>query len=149
MIIFKPYGSEIVNLIGQADSGVASIGIWINAKSYIKVTGVSLGQLNLSKMAANIIIGPWTGQYPTGDSSHNEISYVYAYNGGEEGWSAWWQGSVVWKRAYYNRIHHCKFKKFGYLRASTGGHKYNLFDLGAEFANEDSERTMYNIIENN
>lgn len=150
MITFKPYADEVVNLIGQAESNtVHSVGIWINGKKYIKVTGTSLGQLNISKMSCNVVIGPATGYAASADSSYNEISYVTTTNGGHSGWKSWFQGNVVWKRAYYNHIHHNEFGQFGYLWDNPSGHWANVFDLGVEFANEDSERTEYNILEDN
>jgi hypothetical protein len=150
-ITYSTYQDEVVNFIGQADSGVFSVGIWINQKSYIKVTGQSLGQLNFSKMGVNLIIGPWTMQTASNDSSYNEIAYAYFYDSFEnDGWAGWdWQGSVIWKQAYYNHVHHCKFEQHGYLTTQSGGNEGNLFDLGGEQASSASSRTYYNVIENN
>lgn len=174
VITYMPYSTETVNFIGSADTGVASFGIWINAKSYIKVTGTSLGQLNLTKMKANLVIGPASGTNPTGNSEYNEISYVYINNSyGAESWTNYWQGSVVWKSANYNHIHHCKFEKHGFqafpVNQCTGSgtpnacctaedegatcgssgidNEGNLFDLGGE--TDATYGTKYNVIENN
>lgn len=149
-IVFTVYSDEVVNLVGQADVDIASIGIWINAKSYIVVNGKSLGQLNLSKMKVSIVVGPWSGASPTDTTSYNELAYLYVYNSYEnDDWSWIWQGVFISKMAIYNHIHHCKFEKHGYLGDEDSENEGNLFDLGAEGISVATNRTYYNVIENN
>jgi len=150
-ITFMPYSDEVVNVVGTADEGNSSFGIWINAKSYIKVTGTTLGQLNFTKMGENLVIGPSTGTNPTGDSSYNEISYVYfGQSFLDASWGGWdWQGSVIWKQAYYNHIHHCEFEEHGTIGTDPSSADGNMFDIGMEDADASNERTYYNVLEYN
>jgi len=150
MITYSVYGNEFVHLMGQADIGVSTSGIWIKEKSYIKITGKSLSQLKLSKMTIGLLIGPWPGNAATNVSSFNEISYVYIYDSYEnEDWNHIYQGNVMGRYTSYNHIHHCKFEKHGYMLSKESGNIGNLFDLGIESADTINESSRYNVIENN
>jgi hypothetical protein len=151
IIEFKPYSTETVNFVGRGDVGIGSYGIWINAKSYIKITGTSLGQWNFTKMGENLVVGPATGALPTGDSSYNEISYITMYDSFEnESWGGWdWQGSVIWKRAYYNHVHHCKFYQHGWLGTGNSENEGDVFNIGSETGTSTDYEASYNVFENN
>ncbi len=152
VITYQPYLAEVVNLVGEAGY---VIGIWLNGNAgtapggmqYIKVTGTSLGQLNFSNMRVSILLGPRTGfDDPIGDTSYNEISYLYAL--GRQEYEVQ-QGNLINKQAFFNHIHHCKFEQYGYLSRVDSGNEGDLFWLGLEEATSDSRRTYYNVIENN
>lgn len=147
-ITYQPYLTETVNLAGV--DGAYSIGIWITGKSYIKVTGTSLGQLNLSNMAVSLLLGPRSGtDNPIGDTSYNEISYIASVGRTGAASDDHQQQNLINKQAFFNHIHHNKFESFGYSTTPNGNEHGNLFDLGLEQAASASRRTYYNVIENN
>ena len=66
-ITYSAYPGETVNLVGLADENVFSIGIYLNARSHIKVTGGTAYNLKLSKMCINLMVGPRPGHSATGN----------------------------------------------------------------------------------
>ena len=95
-------------------------------------------------------IGARPGGSATENSDYNEISYIWATTSwASDDWRGNFQGSYVRKSAYYNHIHHCKFEKHGYLTELAGGNEGNVFDVGVAFADESSDATSYNVIEDN
>jgi hypothetical protein len=147
-IIYSVYGDEYIVFDGQAESGVYSIGIYINGYSYIKVTGRSKWQWKMIQMSLGINIGPRSGNVGTADSSYNEISYIWVYDGNKPGYHDTFKANVIWYRAYYNHVHDCKFEELGKQANENSGADTEMFVIGGEAAWRPSTVTSYNIVEN-
>ena len=152
-ITYATYANEKVHLVGQADLGVASIGININEKSYIKVTGVSKYNLKLSKMKLGIQIGGYTGadNIPTNYSNSNEVCYVWVYDSYEsDSWSNQFQGNTIWKKVQYNYVHDCKFEKHGWLGPNAGENEGDILAMGLESGatHATDYQDYFNVVEN-
>jgi len=162
-ITYSVYPGEKVHFVGQADDGVShSRGIYLQNRSYIKVTGVSGYNLKFSKM--------WKHLYITGDeqvsykdydfdtkvggSNYNEIAYCEFTNSGQTGWYYTYYASVVRRNSSYNHIHDCKFSRHGGWLYS-GGTYYDqgvLLAVGYESATYGSgypeDKSHFNVVEN-
>jgi hypothetical protein len=130
-ITYSVYPGEKVHFQGNDDKAYTR-GVYLNNKSYIKVTGVSGRNLKFSKM--------WKQLYIENDSHYNEISYCEFTEDGRYTWGA----SQIKNNVMYNHIHDCTFSKHGYLTAEPGGNEGGLFDLGRE-SYEDIQ--TYNVVE--
>ena len=146
-ITYSVYPGEKVHLVGDTDTqSHLCIGIWINQKNYIKVTGVSDYNLKVSKMSHNICIGNRSGHTASNSSSYNEICYVLATNTFRTAdWRAFFQANAIWKGSQYNHIHHCKFSYHGYLTELASGNEGDIIWIGTETSNDYQD--YYNIIE--
>lgn len=121
-ITYKNYASDTV-IISDV-----SYGMYLNGKSYIVVEGINF--YNLDKFL-------WLQNR----ANHNTIANCNFDLGRNIGWS----GSKIYKNSSYNRVHHCRFSKYGYY--GGGDDVGSILDIGNEESRTDFSN--YNLIENN
>ncbi len=102
-------------------------GIRLNAKSYITIQGINF--YNLDKFL-------WLQQ----GANHNVIAYCNFDQGRNIGWS----GSKIYQGSSYNRVHHCRFSKYGKYTDDDIG---CLLDIGNE--NSKTDTANHNLFESN
>jgi hypothetical protein len=102
-------------------------GVNLNAKSYITIQGIHFYKLDLFL-------------YIQEGSNFNTIAYCTFDQGRKVGWS----GSKIYRNSSYNRVHHCRFSKYGYYTDDDIG---CILDIGNEESKTDF--TTGNLFENN
>lgn len=125
LITYKNYKNDEVLITDTA------YGIYLNAKSYISVSGIHFQNLDRFMYLQN-------------GSDYNIIAYCcFDEARMTDGKTAAWAGSMINKNSKYNHIHHCRFSKYGYF---TDDDKSCILDIGDERVRTDF--TSHNLIEN-
>lgn len=119
-IIYRNYQSDVVIIPCITD------GISLSGRSYITVQGINFFSLYRFLWLKN-------------SSHHNIIAYCRFEQGSGAGA---WSGSRIYQSSQYNRIHHCRFSKYGYYDVDDHG---CVMDIGSE--EDRSDHTAYNLIE--
>lgn len=132
-ITYKAYGSDVVTIQD------ASYGIWLDGKSYITVEGLNFYNLDRFMILEN-------------SANYNIIAYC---NFDKMRNRVEWAGSRIWRQSSYNRVHNCRFSKFGGCSGTPPSG--NVFGVIMDIGNEESmtgsnkipDYSNYNLIENN
>jgi hypothetical protein len=120
-ITYRNYNNDIVTLSNT------SFGIFLDGKSYISVQGINFYNLDRFMWLQN-------------GANNNSIAYCNFDQGRNIGWS----GSIINQNSSFNRIHHCRFSKYGYYNADDIG---SILDIGDEESQTDL--TGHNLLEGN
>jgi len=119
-ILYKNYSAETVTITN------ADYGIQLQNKSYTTISGISFYNLDrfvIIKGGGHNII-----EYCVFDSMRNYVT---------------WSGSNIQESSQYNRIHHCKFSRWGIFDQTLA--RGAMLDLGSEADTTDT--SDYNLIE--
>jgi len=121
-ICFAAYGEEPVVIRGAAHA------IHLDGKSYISVRGLACRDCRQFLVIRN--------------GHHNDIGYCsFDRNLTEETW----MGSWVHDSSTYNRIHHCAFSRFGWVRVRDGQDMGAVLDIGFDASTTDA--SDHNVVE--
>jgi hypothetical protein len=124
-ITYRRFGNDIVTVQN------ASYGIRLNGRSYIHIEGINFFNLDRFVFLEN-------------SANHNVISYCHFDQMRN---FASWAGSRIWLNSSYNRIHHCRFSKYGGCSGTppNGTGSGVVLEIGDEESTTDFSN--YNLIE--
>jgi len=140
-ITYSAYPDEIVNLVGTSKY---SIGIDLNGRDYIHVTGVSRHNMKFTGFGCNFRAGyselAYAGNY--NEIDHCEFGAFYDYPSTTAG--VYYRGSTLQHGSQYNHIHDNYFHDWQWFTTSSDGPV--LLEIGEE---NGTDATRYNVIEDN
>jgi hypothetical protein len=128
-ITYRNFENDVVTI---SNAVTYSVGLRLDARSYITVHGINFTQQHRFL-------------YIRSGSSNNIIAYCNFDDAKlTNGAVATWAGSVITGSSQHNRIHHCRFSKYGYYNADDIG---CVLDIGSESTSTDE--TRHNLVEDN